>query len=336
MGFVLCFGECLLRYAPDLGGNWLERGSIPVYLGGAEANVAAALAKWGVKVQYFSALPENYVSRQMATYLSRRGIDTSKILYFGSRFGSYSLPIDADLKNRQVIYDREHSSFSQLAPGMIDWNWALENVDWFHFSAIAPALSENVALVCEEALIAAQARNIKISVDLNFRNKLWQYGRQPYEIMTNLLRSCNVIMGNIWAAAVMAGAPDPGALTENNDREFFIEHSLQSSLYIMNNFPRCRMVANTFRFERQNEIEYYATLFADQQLHTSRVRRSEVVIDKVGSGDCFMAGLILGTLEEMDFQSIVEFSTAAAFEKLFVKGDFTNKTFEMIKASAFP
>src|SRR5580704_2749049 len=203
MKAVLCFGELLLRLSPDVRGRWLDSNSLNFFVGGAEANVAAALAIWKVPVNYCTVIPDNYLSRQLAAYLQNKGIDVSRIMYQGDKMGLYYLPEDADLKHHSVIYDRNNSSFAFLKNGSIDWHRALDGVDWFHFSAISPAISADLAALCLEGLAQASKKKIGVSVDLNYRSKLWQYGYQPADIMPGLAADCDIIMGNVWAAATM-------------------------------------------------------------------------------------------------------------------------------------
>jgi 2-dehydro-3-deoxygluconokinase len=333
MSSILSFGEFLFRFSPDLQGKWLKNNNLTFFVGGAEANVAAALARWELPVQYCTALPKNYLSEQILDHLKEKEIDVSKIFYYGNKIGAYYLPADADLKHQSVIYDRSNSSFATLEPGMIDWNKVLDGVSWFHFSAISPALSENVAKICEEALLVAEEKKITVSVDLNYRSKLWQYGKKSNEIMPQLVAHCDVVMGNVWSAATMLNMPIDEQLKEKNKKELFVEQSRQTSLYIKKNFPKCKTVANTFRFEEGEKINYYATLFSAEQLFVSKEYDAEKVIDKVGSGDCFMSGLIYGNYHQLPAQDILEFATAAAFQKLFVKGDWMDKTVNDIKSS---
>ena len=192
---AFCFGEILLRMSPELGGRWLADAQMPVYIGGAEANVARALAQWGLPVTYGTAMPEHYLSREIETNLQGLGVRTS-VLWTGSRIGTYYLPQGSDLQHAGVIYDRAHSSFAELVPGMIDWETVLKGTTWFHFSAISPALTPSVASVCREALEAATRLGITVSIDLNYRAKLWQYGASPIEVMPELVQYCDVVMGN--------------------------------------------------------------------------------------------------------------------------------------------
>ena len=330
MSKVLCFGELLLRLSPRLNKDWIQQASMPVYVGGAELNVATALAKWDVPVKYVTALPNHYLSKEITETLKDKNIDVENIVVSqeGGRIGTYYLPQGADLKNAGVIYDREHSSFSQIQPGQLDWEKILEDVSWFHFSAINPAINENIAAVCKEALEVASSKNITISIDLNYRAKLWQWAKQPEKVMPELVSYCNIIMGNIWAAEKMLGIKiNPILKREKNE---LLEESQKTSKVIMQQFQNCRQVANTFRFDEGEVLQYYATLFNGKQFLISKEHQTSITVDKVGSGDTFMAGLIYGNHNKLPAQEIIDFAAAAAFNKLFIKGDATTSTIEEI------
>lgn len=328
MNKVLSFGELLLRICPDSSGGWLKENTLPFYVGGAEANVAAALALWGLPSAYVTAVPDNFMTRQLVGYLNGLNIDTSGINYGGERIGLYYLDKGKDLKNAGVIYDRNYSSFSELKTGTIDWDKVLQDVTWFHFSAICPAINEAVSAVCEEALKAAKARNIKISIDLNYRAKLWKYGKEPAAVLPALTKYCDLVMGNVWAADKMLGIPVSADLVDN--KEECLAQSKKSSEAILKEFPQCKAVANTFRFDHGQGIRYYTTLYKDGQLFVSKEYVAEQIVGKVGSGDCYMAGLIYGFYKELAPQEILDFATAAAFAKLFTESDFNTNTREDI------
>ena len=331
---VLSFGELLLRMCPDVDGEWIKQNKLSFYVGGAEANVATALALWGIPSAYFTALPDNMLARQLAAYLEERKIDVSRVLYQGERLGLYYLPKGKDLKNAGVIYDRAHSSFAALRPGTIDWDRVLDGVGWLHFSAISPALNAPVAAVCEEGLRAASGKGIRISVDLNYRAKLWQYGAAPTDVMPELVQHCDVVMGNLWAAEKMLGIPVDADLAEKGGKEDYLEHAKRTSERIVERFPRVRQVAKTFRFDKgEKGIQYYTTLFTEGKLYVSREYASDSILDKVGSGDCFMAGLIRGLYQERPVAEVLAFATAAAFLKLFIPSDATDQRAEDIEKS---
>lgn len=328
---ILCFGELLLRFSPQVQGEWIQHATMPVYVGGAELNAAHALALWHLPVCYCTAVPDHYLSKEILASLEAKNIDTSRVHFSGSRIGTYYLPQGADLKNAGVIYDRSNASTALLQPGDINWEKTLEGVSWLHFSAITPALSASVALVCEEALKEAAARGIFISVDLNYRAKLWQYGKDPMEVMPGLVQYCNLVMGNIWAAERMLGISLPAPLQRT--KEVLINQAEKTSKSILETYSACRQVANTFRFDHETGVNYYATLFDGKELYVSQEQHVKTITDRVGSGDCFMAGLIYGNVNRYEPQQIIDFATTAACKKFGVKGDATTVTVNEIKNS---
>jgi 2-dehydro-3-deoxygluconokinase len=333
MNKIFCFGEILLRMSPALNGAWLRENNMPVYMGGAELNVASALAQWNAPVGYCTAMPQHYLSDEIITYLSEKKIDTSPVQFSGKRLGIYFLPQGADLKHAGVIYDRAHSSFAELQLNTINWNKLLDGYSWFHFSAISPAVSESAAMVCLEAVKAASQKNITVSVDLNYRAKLWQYGKSPVEIMHALLPYCNIVMGNIWSANTLLGIDVDESIHDKNSRQAYIHHADETAKKIMLKYPACKMVANTFRFDRNNGIYYYASLNTKNEQYVSGEFASEKYIDKAGSGDCFMAGLIYALTQNYSSQDIINFAAAAAFGKLHEAGDTTSQTVAQIQSS---
>ncbi|MFB9840969.1 PfkB family carbohydrate kinase [Mucilaginibacter ginsenosidivorans] len=324
-GKVLTFGELLLRISPDEEGQWLKDNQLPFFIAGAELNAATALALWDVPTRYVTALPDNGMARQIVRFVEQQGIKMS-VNYRGSRIGLYFLTKGKDLKNDALIYDRAHSAFSELKPGMIDWEKEFEGVSWFDFSAICPAISHNIADVCEEALRIASQKNITISVDLNYRSKLWKYGKGAAEIMPRLVQYCDLVMGNVWAVEALLGirvAPD---IHESGQRSIYLKEALKTSEEIIKQYPRCKAVANTFRFDSEGEVDYYAALYTGGEFYSSKEYSASHIINKVGSGDCFMAGLIYGFYQHWDPEQTLEYATAAAFEKLFIESDVTNRT----------
>lgn len=325
---VFCFGEILLRMSPLLNRQWIQQASIPVYVGGAELNAANALAKWNIPVKYCTAMPDHYLSHEMLEELRTKNIDVSAVHFSGNRIGVYYLPQGADLKNAGVIYDRAYSSFAELKPGVIDWDKALEGCSWFHFSAISPALNENAAAVCKEALEAASAKGLTISVDLNYRAKLWQYGKKPTEIMPELVQYCDIIMGNMWAVESLLGIPSPIESSAGKTNDELIEATGKSMLQLHKQYPDATSFAYTFRLEK----EYWAILQHGKDMAVSKKFLIGDIVDKVGSGDCFMAGLIYGLYHQHTPQDIINYAAAAAFGKLQEVGDATRQTVEQVKA----
>jgi len=331
---VLAFGELLLRISPAATEDSAGKHPMLLYMGGAELNVATALAGWNIPVKYCTVLPDNFMTRHVINYLEYKGIYTSSIVLAGNRIGVYYLERGADLKG-SVVYDREHSSFSEVKTGMIDWDRVLHDVEWFDFSAISPALNQNVADVCLEAVKAASAKGITISIDLNYRSRLWKYGKQPIDIIPQLVEYCDVVMGNIWAANTLLGIPVDEHIHSKKTKQAYLDHAEATSKEIMNRFPKCKTVANTFRFDSvSDEVLYYTALYTGGKLYHSPELSCKGVIDRSGSGDCFMAGLIYGLYHQHEPQQTVDYATAAAFNKLQEVGDATDQDIFSVNKTA--
>lgn len=331
MSKVVCFGELLLRLSPELNGQWLHYASMPVFIGGAELNVAQALSLWNLDVSYVTALPGHALTEEILLELRNKNINTAGTLIKDGRIGIYFLPQGADLKNSGVIYDRAYSSFWNLKPGDINWKDVLKDVNWFHFSAITPALNETLADVCEEALEVAKSLNITISVDLNYRSKLWKYGKDPKDIMPRLVKYCDIVMGNPWSAQTLLNIPLNNEIEKESNKENYLREALNSANELRILFPQCKQVAYTFRLDEETGVRYYGALMNASGQFVSKEFYSEKVIDKVGSGDCFMAGLIHGFTSGNNHDDLINFASAAAFGKLHVKGDVTNQSIDDIK-----
>ncbi len=330
---ICCFGELLLRFSPVLNGVWIDKAEMPIFIGGAELNVATALASWQMPVKYCTALPDNALTNEIEQYIHQKNIDTSSVLRVGNRVGTYYLPQGADLKNSGVIYDRAHSSFFELKKKCLDWDAILKDVHWLHCSAISPALNLRVAEVCIEGLKAAKKRNITTSIDLNYRAKLWQYGKKPPEVMPDLVKYCDVVMGNIWAARDLLGIPVDEKITPQSTKAEYLAHAEHTSQAIQQKFPKCKVVANTFRFDNDQAagINYYATLYQEGKLYQSPHFAVEKIVSKVGSGDFFMGGLIYGMTNQHAPQEVLNFAAAAAFGKLQEDSDATRQSVAQVK-----
>jgi 2-dehydro-3-deoxygluconokinase len=274
------------------------------------------------------------LSKEITASIAACNIGVDAMQFCGDRMGIYFLPQGADLKNAGVIYDRAHASFSTaLFPGKINWDTLLEGSDWFHFSAISPALNEQAAAVCLDALKAAKRLGLTISVDLNYRAKLWKYGKQPAEVMPELVSYADLIMGNIWSARDLMGIDVPKGAATAVTKEEFAACAKETAAVLLTQNPSCKIVANTFRFTPDGAgVNYYATLDTISEQAVSVSFEASSVVDKVGSGDCFMAGLIYGIHNGHDHTDTINYAASAAFGKLQELGDSTKQTIEQIKS----
>ncbi len=324
---VISYGEILFRITP-----YPQKFSAEFSLGGAELNVATALATWGVDVSYVSRMPKNVLSDTVDGILQGLKIDTSRMLWGGERMGIYYLAPGGDMQSHSVVYDRKYSSFSELQPGTVDWDKYLEGATWLHWTAITPAINENAAAIISELIAAAKKKNIIVSTDLNYRRLLWKYGKTPQDVMPGLVKNCDVIMGNIWSASQMLGiAWDENDLV-TTDKNSCKKIAAQVAGDIIKTFPECKQVAFTFRFTKDNgSLDYFATLFNHSGLTDSISFYRDHVVDSVGSGDSFMAGLIYGMLSDMPDQELINFAAASAVSKLNIKGDANTTPVTKIK-----
>ncbi|WP_104381266.1 sugar kinase [Sphingobacterium sp. HMA12] len=319
---ILCFGELLVRLQ-SISERFFEKNKLDIYPGGSEANVAVALAQLKIPVRYVTAVPENAMTHEIRQVLEDQQVDTSKILFQGDRLGSYFLLSPNGLSNGEVIYDRKYSSFSQLQVGSIDWDKILAGITWFHFTALTPALNTNLAAVCLEVLKLAKAKGITVSVDLNYRSKLWQYGKDPIEVMPALVEYADVIMGNIWAANKMLGTTIEAHFDHNTPQDEYVNHAKSVAKEIFERYPNCKQIANTFRFMKDAKHNLlYATYHSPKADFVSQRFETSALIDRIGSGDAFMAGLIKAITTDLSGQEVIDFATKIGFDKLFVEGDF--------------
>ena len=324
---IFCFGEILLHYAPPMNSDFIESQQMPFYLGGAELNVASALAKWDMPVKYGTAMPSHFLTDTIIGHLSKKNIDTSAIQISGNRIGCFYLATGLDMKNAAVVYDRANSSFAEIKKGSIDWKEVLKDVHWFHFSAISASLTQNATDVCEEALIAATELGIPISVDLNYRAKLWKYGKTPIEVMSQLVKYCTVLMGNLWAVEDMLGISSSIKSSIGSSDEQLALAANNSMLKLKEQFPLLNTMAYTFRLTES----YFGLMFNKNNFYKSPTYKIIDVKNIVGTGDCFMAGLIYGIRHQHTPEEIINFAAAAAVGKLYELGDATEQSLEQIK-----
>ncbi|MEI3790766.1 MULTISPECIES: sugar kinase [unclassified Chryseobacterium] len=326
---IVCFGELLLHFAPDSEGNWLNDQSLKIFVGGAEYNVAAALAQWNNPVKLLSALPENFLGNQLESQLKNKEIEVLAEKSNG-RIGTFYLSSDGDMQNASVVYDRFPSVFTQSDFKTFSFDEIFSEVKWLHISTITPALSENAYQKCMDLMKEAATRNITVSLDLNYRSALWQ-NRNPSVKITALMPFVNVLMGNIWSIQQFLEIPIEYELNGNFDDRNLLKQAGKSALEIQKIYPNVKMIANTFRFTKGEEVNYFATLFADEKLLISEHYHSTTIEERIGSGDSFMAALIHGTLKGNSLQQILEDAAKVAFKKLFVKGDTINDSINIEK-----
>lgn len=322
---VFCFGEPMLRIMPDA-----QSSAATIYKGGAELNVAAGLARWNFPVEYVSAMPDNALANQFIGLMNGNGIATSHMLRTGDRLGTYYLMGGTDLRN-QVVYDRKYSSFGMLKTGQFNWNDILEENGWLHLTTINPSLSDELMEVCIELTAAAQAKNMRISIDLNFRPALWKDRTIPVEKFRQLVKPVHLLFGNIWSAEQLLGIPVKAQIQADSGIDETVEAAAHCSAELEKLIPSLRYTAFSFRFTEQLPGKYMATIHSGGDYAVSQIHFIDEIVDKVGSGDSCMAGLIAGCIRENELQEIIDFAAAAAVSKLGQPGDWNLWSAEQIE-----
>ena len=321
---VVSFGELMLRLSPPGQERLFQSPQLRTWFGGAEANVAASLAHLGVRSDYITRLPANALGDAALGALRAEGVDVRGVVRGGARLGLYFLESGADLRPLRVVYDRAHSAFSELTAGAIDWDAALRGASWLHVSGVTAALGEGPLACVREALAAARTHGATVSLDLNYRPALWA-GRDPRAVMQPLARLCDVLIGNPGAVATMLGVETAGTMPEPPD-------ALRDAAARAAAEYGCARVALTQReVLSAGEHAWSATLFdaAGGEFHRS-ARYQVRLVDRVGGGDGFAAGLIYALLCGRSPHDALRFAAAAGALKLTIPGDFNRVTVDEV------
>ena len=302
--------------------------------GGSEANVAVSLATQGEDVTYITRLPDTPVGHAGAQCMAQLGVDISRIVYGGQRIGTYYFEPAAGMRAAKVVYDRDHSAYYDLAPGMIDWRSILKDADIFQVSGITAAISQQAADATFEALDIAVELGITVSFDINYRKNLWKYGADPRKTLQKMLARCDMMFGDAIEFDWISQHPQPPfTATDSNFkmqipeyREWFDELHAQ--------YPRCRQWLMGMRnIVDSNHHTLTALLFTDGKLLEAPIIDIPDVVDPVGVGDAFMGGFLHAiNIFPGDREKQLYYSLAAASLKNTIPGDFNLSTEEEILA----
>ncbi|NQY09574.1 MAG: sugar kinase [Flavobacteriales bacterium] len=320
---VVTFGEIMLRLAPQGYLRFSQANNFDVVYGGGESNVAVSLANYGVPVDFVTRLPKNDIGECAMMEMRKRGVGVDNIVYGGDRLGIYFLETGAVSRGSKVVYDRAHSSMSEIEPGMIDWKAVFKDVAWFHWTGITPAISQSSADACIEACKVASEMGITISTDLNYRAKLWNFGGDREAIMTELTSYCDIILGNEEDAEKHFGIKPEGLDITTQGHDVKAEAFLSVCEQMMKKFPRAKKVITTLRGSISASHNTWAGVMYDGvTMFQSPQYQITDIVDRVGGGDSFMGGLIYGLLKypEND-QNALNFAVAASCLKHTIKGD---------------
>ena len=330
MGRIVTLGEIMLRLSTPGYERFMQAESFDVCYGGGEANVAVSLAGFGHDASFVTKLPANEIGDAAVSALRRYGVDTSDIVRGGDRVGIYFLETGASVRPSKVVYDCAHSAIAEAVPSDFDFEKIFKGAEWFHFTGITPAISDNAAAVTKAALIAAKKKGLTVSCDLNFRKKLWS-SEKAQKVMTDLMQYVDVCIGNEEDAEKVLGFKPAGTDVTKGDLALAGYEDIFKRMKERFGF---RYVVSSLRESiSASDNNWSAAIYDGNEFYHSRTYKLHIV-DRVGGGDSFAAGLICGLMDGKSGKEALEFAVAASALKHTIPGDFNCVTRNEVLALA--
>jgi 2-dehydro-3-deoxygluconokinase len=321
---IITFGEIMLRLKSPQFERMLQSPVFDATFGGGEANVAVSLAQWGMEVAYVTVLPKNALADACIGHLRSFGVDTSYITRQGDRMGIYFLEAGANQRPSVVIYDRANSSIATVSVGNLAWKDIFTGVNWFHITGITPAISQSAADLTLEAVYTAHEMGVKVSCDYNYRKNLWKYGKKAVDLMSEIVRYVDIGIANeedIQKALGITAVGQDDQMVRYG--ELNLDHYKNLCERVMNTYPNlCKQAITLRQSFSATHNRWSACLYNGSNFLLSRQYDIINIIDRVGTGDTFAAGLIYSLANGKDDQSALEFATAASCLKHSIPGDF--------------
>lgn len=325
---IVTMGEIMLRLSTPGNTRFVQSNQFDVVYGGGEANVAVSLANYGHDAYFMSKLPAHEIGQSAVNALRHYGVHTDYVARGGNRVGIYYLETGASMRASKVIYDRADSAIATVSIEDFDYDAIMQGKDWFHWSGITPALSDDAAMILENALIAAKKHQVKVSVDLNFRKKLWTK-EKAQSIMKPLMQYVDVCIGNEEDAELCLGFK-PKANVEKGETNADGYYDIFKEMKETFDFE---IVVSTLRESYSaNHNGWKALLYDGNQFYVSKRYDINPIIDRVGGGDSFSGGIIHGLLSKDNKQDALEFAVAASALKHTIPGDFNLVSLEEVEA----
>jgi len=328
----ITFGEIMLRLKPPNWERFFQSPLLEATFGGGEANVAVGLARFGLNVAYVSVIPNNPIGDACIRELRRQGVNTSLIVRKGNRLGIYFLEAGANQRPSKVIYDRSHSAIAEAKPGDINWDEVFDGVSWFHITGITPAISLSASELSLEAVKKAREKGITISCDLNFRKKLWKYGKSAPQVMGELVKYIDIAIGNEEDCQKSLGIKvdvdvESGRLQTEKYRELTDR--------VLGSYHNIKKIAITLRESHSADHNgWSAVLNNREEFIISKKYEINNIIDRVGGGDTFASGLIYGINNLESDKESLEFAVAASCLMHSIPGDLPLLSVEEVKSLA--
>ena len=333
MAKIVTMGEIMLRLSTPNNEKFIQADEFDINYGGGEANVAVSLANYGHDAEFVSALPKNPIGDAAIATLRKYNVGTKHISRSGERVGIYFLETGSAMRASNVVYDRAHSSISTAKADEFDFDEIFKDADWFHFTGITPAVSDSAAELTEVALKAAKKAGVTVSVDLNFRKKLWS-SEKAKRIMTNLMQYVDVCIGNEEDAEKVLGFK-PGN-TDVTAGELELNGYVDIFNQMCDQFKFKYVISSLRESFSASNNNWSACIMdgATREFYHSKKYHVTPIVDRVGGGDSFAAGLICGLCDKKDFKSALEFAVAASALKHTIPGDFNLVTREDVEGLA--
>jgi 2-dehydro-3-deoxygluconokinase len=327
---IVAFGEIMLRLKSPGYERILQSPMFEATFGGGEANVLVSLSNYGLPTEFATLIPNNAIGNAAIEAILAKGVGTKYIQRKGERLGIYFLESGANQRPSKVVYDRMHSSIAEVAKGDIPWNSVFENCQWFHFTGITPALSSSAADECFEAVAAARRASATVSCDLNYRAKLWRYGKNASDVMREIVQQADVIIANEEDCQKALGIKSDADVHSGT---ISIDSYSRLCEQVLNEFPNVKKIAVTLRESKSaSRNGWSACLHNRNEFFTAKRYEIENIVDRVGTGDSFAGGLIYGLITLQNDAQALEFATAAACLKHSIPGDFNSCSTQEVKA----
>ncbi|MGD1843490.1 MAG: PfkB family carbohydrate kinase [Thermonemataceae bacterium] len=309
---VVTLGEVMMRLAPPNLEKIVQTKQLEIHFGGSEANIAVALAQWGLHATHVTSFPDQALGYAAKQHLQKYGVDTQSIVFNKGRLGLYFLEQGAALRGSQIIYDRYGAAFAESSPTHFDWEVILEGADWLHWSGITPALSANCTQICLQAVQKAVEKGLTVSGDIYFRSGLWQFDQTPEEVLPDLVANSHLVLADVPAMTKYLGIEIP-----ETDTPF-----QKGAEALMKKYPRIQKVVDTERISHSaNHNTIHAQLWNGEQLFQSPILHINPIVDRIGAGDAFFAGLIYGWQAYQQDQKALDFGICSSALKHTFKGD---------------
>lgn len=329
MSRVVTFGEIMLRLKPVGFERFLQSPLFEATFGGGEANVAVSLANFGMNTAFMTVLPSNEIGDACLAEIRKFGVDTSCVVKGKGRMGIYFLEAGANQRPSKVVYDRAGSSISEAAPGDVNWDKVFDGATWFHITGITPAIGESAAALSLEAVKTARYKGMTVSCDLNYRKNLWKYGKSAPEVMKELVGYVDIAVANEEDCQKSLGiSVDIDVVKGELDAEQYRKLAER----VLSGYPHMKAIAITLRESVSADHNLWSACLHDRnEFYLSRKYDISDIVDRVGGGDSFAAGLIYGLNRYDSRRDALEFAVAASYLKHSISGDFNRVSAEEVE-----